>query len=457
MDIDSDLTSLLACPRCDHPLESGAGTWRCGSCQVRFPELDGIPCLYAEPEAALGEWRGRLHQELRRLQSDRAELERTLARSNLAELSRKRLARRLDATRLHHDELGALLAPLLHGHPAASFETYLALRTRPPVDQGLTTYYANVHRDWCWGDEENSRAVGLIEEVLGDRPRPERMLVLGAGAGRLAHDLHACFGCIQTVALDFNPLLMLLAARMFRGEALTLHEFPIAPRRLEDQAIARTLEAPAPARPGLYPLLGDALRPPFAASSFDLVVTPWVLDILPDDPANTAARINRLLVPDGRWISFGSLNFGHADPALCLSLEETLATVAGAGFDAPNVLEAWIPYMCSPASRHGRREEVVTFCASRHGDVDAPERHRALPDWLVTGTEPVPLLPHFQMQTLSTRVHLFIMGMIDGRRSVKDMAQAMEAQQLMTRDEAEPAVRTFLMRMFDDAQGERRF
>ena len=86
-----------------------------------------------------------------------------------------------------------------------------------------------------------------------------------------------------------------------------------------------------------------------------------------------------------------------------------------------------------------------------------PDRHRALPDWLVTGTEPVPLLPHFQMQTLSTRVHLFIMGMIDGRRSVKDMAQAMEAQQLMTRDEAEPAVRTFLMRMFDDAQSERRF
>ncbi|TVS14682.1 MAG: methyltransferase domain-containing protein [Gammaproteobacteria bacterium] len=457
MQTDADLKPHLACPRCDlTPLDRSASGWHCGSCRVDFPVLDGMACLYSAPSAALGEWRGRLHAELRRLQQDAKLLDAALAQGALAPLTKRRLELRRDAARVHHDELRDLLAPLLAGHPAAGAETYLALRTRPPTDQGLTTYYSNVHRDWCWGDEENRRSVELISEAFAARERPQHMLVLGCGAGRLARDLHEHFGCRSTVAMDFNPLLMLIAARMFRGETLRLHEFPIAPKRMADQAVARTLEA-SPAAPGLTPLLGDALRPPFAPGSFDTVVTPWVLDILPDAPAHIAARINRLLQPDGRWISFGSLSFSHADPALCLSLEETLAMVEAAGFAAPDVVEAEIPYMCSPASRHGRREQLVTFCADRIKEIPQPERHTALPDWIVTGRQPVPVLPHFQMQMLTSRVHLFIMSLIDGKRTLEDMAQLMEAQQLMSRAEAEPAIRTFLERLYEDSQREKRF
>ncbi len=457
MPSETELSARLACPRCDgSPLDRSDAGWRCSSCRVDFPMLDGMPCLYAAPGAALGEWRGRLHAELRRLQQDAKELDAVLANPGLATLTRRRLELQRDAARAHHDELRDLLAPLLAGHPAAGGETYLALRTRPATDQGLTTYYPNVHRDWCWGDEENRRSVELISETYAERERPQHMLVLGCGAGRLARDLHEHFGCRSTVAMDFNPLLMLIAARMFRGETLALHEFPIAPKRMADQAVTRTLEA-SPASPGLTALLGDALRPPFAAGSFDTVVTPWVIDILPDKPANVAARINQLLAPAGRWISFGSLNFSHADPTLCLSLEETLAMVEAAGFSAPDVVEAEIPYMCSPASRHGRRELVVTFCADRIAEVDQPQRHTALPDWIVTGKKPVPLLPHFQMQTLTSRVHLFILSLIDGTRTMEDMAQLMEAQQLMTRAEAEPALRTFLARLYEDSQRETRF
>ncbi len=454
---DADLAPLLACPRCDRtPLTRKADAWHCGACRVDFPVLDGMPCLFATPGATLGEWRGRLHAELRRLQQDAKRLDSALADTALGALTRRRLEHRRDASRAHHDQLRDLLEPLLGGHPAAGAETYLALRTRPALDQGLTTYYANAHRDWCWGDEENRLSVELIERIVAAHSRPRRMLVLGCGAGRLARDLHELFGCEATVALDFNPLLMLIAARMFRGDALSLHEFPIAPRTLEDQAVERTLRA-QPARPGLLPVLGDALRPPFAAGSFDTVVTPWLLDILPEAPAATAARINRLLEPEGQWIGFGSLSFSHADPALCLSLEETEAMIETSGFDKPEIIEAEIPYMCSPASRHGRREEVVTFRAARRHDVAQPERHVALPDWLVTGKDPVPMLPHFQMQTLTSRVQLFILSLIDGKRTLADMASTMEAQQLMTRAEAEPALRSFFERLYEESRQERRF
>jgi hypothetical protein len=76
--------------------------------------------------------------------------------------------------------------------------------------------------------------------------------------------------------------------------------------------------------------------------------------------------------------------------------------------------------MCSPASRHGRQETVFTFAAEKSSDVEAAARHKALPDWIVTGKEPVPLLH--------------------------------EQQKLMTRQEAEPALRTFLTRMYDDSE-----
>jgi hypothetical protein len=108
--------------------------------------------------------------------------------------------------------------------------------------------------------------------------------------------------------------------------------------------------------------------------------------------------------------------------------------------------------MCSPASRHGRQEIVFTFCAAKRDDARKPARHVALPDWIVTGTEPVPLLPSFQTQALSTQIYSFIMSLIDGRRTIADMALLLEQKKLMSRLEAEPAIRNFLTRMYDDSQ-----
>ena len=116
------------------------------------------------------------------------------------------------------------------------------------------------------------------------------------------------------------------------------------------------------------------------------------------------------------------------------------------------VRDATIPYMCSPASRHGRQERVFSFSAYKERDVEAPPRHRALPDWIVTGKESVPLLPSFRSQAMTTQIYSFMMSLIDGKRSIKDMAIVLEKQKLMTREEAEPAIRSFLTKMYDDSQ-----
>ena len=447
------LSDLLACPRCDKtPLEEDDGVYSCKACKIDFPSIDGIPWLFAEPQAALGEWRGRLQFALQSLSQETAALDAELKDKDLRPLTRRRVERYRKATDTHRRKLQKLLQPVDVQSLQGNYESYLAMRTRLPADQGLNTYYANVHRDWSWGDEENKASLKQLQSVLHESAELGNVLVLGAGAGRLAYDLHMQMDCEATVAMDFNPLLMLIAKTVANGDTLKMYEFPIAPRSLEDDAVLRTLSAPEVVRDGFHLVLGDALRAPFAPASFDTVVTPWLIDIIAEDLPTLAARVNTLLKPEGRWVNFGSLAFATPERARRYSPEETKAIVAESGFSDPYVSEATIPYMCSPASRHGRQERVFSFSAYKERSLQAPARHRALPDWIVTGKEPVPLSQAFRSQAMTTQIYSFMMSLIDGKRSIQDMAVILEKQQLMTRAEAEPAIRSFLVKMYDDAQ-----
>jgi hypothetical protein len=443
------LRELLACPRCDAPLADGDTTWRCAGCDVEFPYVAGIPWLFAEPNAALGEWRDRLHFSLQRLERERQQLVTAHGSQSARPATRVRMDALERATRDHVLRLRSLLAPLELEQRSASYETYLALRTRLPPDQGLTTYYPNVHRDWCWGDAENEASFDTLAAAVRDAP-PTRALVLGAGAGRLAYDLHQRTTAAVTVALDFNPLLSIVGDSVAHGRTIELYEFPIAPHG--DAAVLRTLAAPAPARTGLVFALADAHRPPFRRAAFDTIVTPWLVDILPEPFDVLCARVNALLGDGGHWLNFGSLSFHHTDPAARYGVAECRSALEENGFADAAIEEREIPYMCSPASRHARRERIVSWSARKHRDVKKVPRYQALPDWLVRGNEPVPLDDAFRSQAAATRVHAFLMGLIDGRRSIKDMARLVVEQRLMTAAEAEPALRSFFIKMHDDAR-----
>jgi len=449
----TDLAAVLACPRCDKtPLEPRDDQFHCKACKIDFPSIEGIPWMFAEPQATLGEWRGRLQFALQTLAHEIAGLERELGADDLSPLARRRVERYKKCVESHRRKLQKLLHPVDVQALQGNFESYLALRTRLPTDQGLNTYYANIHRDWAWGDEENLASLKQIQAVLHDHAELGRVLVLGAGAGRLAYDIHQTFDCEATVAVDFNPLLLLVAKAVTAGEQLSLYEFPIAPLALEDDAVLRKLTAPDPVDDTFHLVLADALRPPFAEASFDTVVTPWLIDIISEDLPVFSARINRLLKPEGRWVNFGSLAFAAPQKSHCYSPEEVKAIVAENGFSDPYVSQATIPYMCSPASRHGRRERVFTFSTYKERDANRPERHKALPDWIVTGDDPVPATPSFRQQAMTTQIYAFIMSLIDGKRSIMDMAAVLEQQRLMSKEEAIPAIRSFLTKMYDDAQ-----
>lgn len=423
----------------------------CPGCAITYPDVAGMPWLFADPGLALGQWRARIHGFLAGLDLQAQRYRSALGDAVTAAATRTRLKLLAAACSDHARRLRALLAPVMEGASAAAPEVYSALGIGLPATQGPAGYYANLHRDWCWGDAENAATCRIVDDSLGPQP-PGRTLLLGVGAGRLAYDLMWRRRPQSLVAADVNPLFLCAVRRLFAGERLELYEFPLAPRDIESHAILRTLQAPQPVPAGCHLVFADAACAPFAAGAFDTVITPWLIDVIDDDFADFAMRVNGWLRPGGRWINTGSLAFASDDPVRRLALEEVVAIVAAAGFGGVEPREETVPYLCSPASRHGRLETVVTFAVTKREAVRDPGPPRRAPDWLRRTDIPVPLLPELQGRQLELRVLAHVAALVDGRRSIRDMARVLVEQRLMTAEEAEPAVREFLARLHDEAR-----
>jgi uncharacterized protein YbaR (Trm112 family) len=442
MHFDARLADVLACPACGARLTGAA----CLACRVDFPSIGGIPWLMPEPRLALADWRGRLHFLLSHYAAEASRRRASLADPGLGPLTRQRLESVAATLDDQSARIRALMKPLGADRRSEALAVHVALGTELPMSQGLSTYYPNLHRDWCWGEAENRASLDAVLAALPPGAQPARILVLGAGACRLAYDLHEALRPALTIALDFNPLFLLAAARILAGDTLELYEFPIAPRTIADQAILRQHAAPAAVHPGLELLLADATAPPFKPGAFELVLTPWFIDVAGESAPRVITRVNGLLAPGGLWVNHGSLAFTDGASPDALSLEEVLDLLPASGFARTTAREGPQPYLCSPASRHARQESVITFCARKERDVAPLAAGRAMPEWLQRADLPVPVLPAFRAQALAMRVYAFLLAMIDGERTIRDMARLMEQQKLMPADDAEPAIRQFLTR-----------
>ncbi|MBF8293429.1 MAG: hypothetical protein HW392_2256, partial [Steroidobacteraceae bacterium] len=208
------LAELMACPACGGRL-TGSG---CLSCRLDFPTVGGIPWLMPEPRIALIEWRGRLHYLLTHYATEAGRRRAALAQDSLSVLTRRRLEHVAAALDDQASRIRELMTPLGLAARNEAHAVHVALGTELPLNQGLSSYYTNLHRDWCWGDAENAAGLAAVMGALPEGRRPERVLVLGAGAARLAWDFHCAMQPGLTVALDFNPLFLLAARRILDGK-----------------------------------------------------------------------------------------------------------------------------------------------------------------------------------------------------------------------------------------------
>lgn len=280
----------------------------------------------------------------------------------------------------------------------------------------LFDHYEYVFRDWGWGeaaDAENELAVARVAEAVGESG--PRILALGAGAGRLAYDLHHRLDARLTLAIDIQPLLVLVARRMFAGESLVLAEFTANHLATRHAVSPRRLRAPAPARAGLELALADATRPPVRPGSFDVVVTPWFVDQLACDVRDVLAAIHGVLADGGRWVFHGPLLHPRGKPlSRCFTEDELVELLPAAGFELRSARRDVVPYLRAPEGG-GRSEPVLTLAATKRSG----ERW-STPDWLRALALPIPRAAAFGRS--SDPIAAAIASLVDGERSVLAIA-----------------------------------
>jgi uncharacterized protein YbaR (Trm112 family) len=414
--VDASLLDVCVCPRCSGTLARQGHDLVCPACKDKVPTVQGIPVLSADAPAWLTDWRRQVAVYQQLLARGSELMDQQLGALDLLSPTRQRVQTLRAAAAENGERVLALLRGADLGPEPGDGEL-----SQEGFD--LIEYYDHLLRDWAWDEEcdENARSRDLVLRALGEERALGRLLVLGAGGCRLAYDIHQRCKPALTVAVDKNPLSLLAAKQVIFGKGLDLYEFPAIPRDAGVACLERRLRAPAGAPEPFELVLADAFAAPLRAGAFDTVLTPWFIDIVPVDVRDTLSLIHRLLVPGGRWINYGPLNYSKDHPhAQRYSPDELFALAGLAGFQLGPVEEAEIGLLGSRAVANDRTERVLCFAARKSEPL--PAEPDEPPSWLLFSHLPIPRFRGLDRYHPEHPVLAFVARSIDGVRTQRDLA-----------------------------------
>jgi SAM-dependent methyltransferase len=411
------------CPRCSGALVDGDGGYLCERCGGRYPVFGRIPCLVDDPALFRTIWLRRLDDYTTSVEARVQELHREAEAADLLPRTRQRLQRIANGFARQVESVTALFDPLDAGTDELAAAA-IPSRPEPSPQPLILECYEHVFRDWVWGERECALALDAVKPLLPSGLA--RVALYGAGAGRLAADVHQTCAPGRTLALDVNPLPLLIADKLLGGDAIDLPEFPLDPNSDEVVVMSRHLERPYVVRDGLTFVLADALRPPFAPGSLDAVVTSWFIDVTRVDLRQTAAAINRVLRPGGVWVNFGPLRF-QAVLSRAYTIEEVHEIVGGSAFQLTSHDRQDLPYFHSPVSGSHRTDTVFLFAARKTGEAAPVEIPDLGPSWVTNPLEPIAITPALIALGKTSMFTTGVLSMIDGQRSIVDVARELGA------------------------------
>ncbi len=350
----------LLCPRCQSPLD---GALSCSSCEQHYPRLASIGVLFPNANDQVEIWRRQLGLVIKQADLSCRSLRAQAAEAGTSELTQTRLQGLANAILAQLKELGSVIMPVL-GDP-------LPPRGGIEFPPGASDYISYLHRDWAWcdgHDPENEHSLAVIERVTRKRS-VGRTLVLGAGACRLAYDVHVRCGATETAVVDIDPFLFILAEAVIRGADVPLTEASANAPEVDLVSRRWTLAVPEASlgEDVFHFFLADGTAPPFADATFDTVVTPWFIDQVPVDLDAFLRKVHDLLVPGGSWINHGPLIYppNALPPSRWYSREEIFALAKVHGLRLGAWESAPVAGLVSPLTGRGKIETVLTFEAFR--------------------------------------------------------------------------------------------
>jgi SAM-dependent methyltransferase len=323
--------------------------------------VGGIPVLLPDAEQHVALWRRQLGLLLEQGERTLAALMQSAREPRLAEATRARLTALGRAAKSQVDDVVSILGPALGGALAPD---------ACGLPRGVVEYIGYLYRDWGWpaaGYDENEPALAELARLLDGRALG-RTLVFGAGACGLAYELHLRHGASETVAIDIDPYLLVIGERIVRGESASLTEASL--KWIDGSDVSRRWPLKAARGPlgaGVFHcVFADGVAPPFAAQSFDTVVTPWFIDQVPRDLPAFLRTLGELLRPGGRWLNQGPLVYpAHTPFERRHAREELFGLALAAGFTLGDWSRASHRYLVSPLTGNGKFESVLSFVASR--------------------------------------------------------------------------------------------
>ncbi len=427
---------LLACAHCGTAAEAGLdpATLTCTACQAQYFALAQVPCLFPSGTHQRVVWQHQVAVMQAQGQQGLAQLQEAMSRYDLTDSTLERLIAVFEATR---DGQQATLQLLEQAGLSPLYNEHMA-----QMDVGdLAEYYELILRDWAWGDEpcrhfdvsENTAALQRVLAVCRDGSLSAdvmsgaNVLVVGAGAGRLSWDLHVSLRPACTIALDSNPLLLSLANALVRQQqTLQLSGTALFPQSARPAAGSWTLRPPLDPqglRDRWFALGADAWHMPFQRGSFDLIVTPWFMDVNGGDVRDLIGLFGQLLKPGGRWVNSGPLLFTRQLPFYQKyhhdEIREFLA-LAGFALEAERLDDT--VHLASPLEARAQHEELWSFCAQaprqtgQSGQLEGVQapwlvmHHLAVPQTNFSPPEQHPLIDA-------------ILSLVDGQKSINDIAQ----------------------------------
>lgn len=456
METPSDLLDLLRCPACrgDLVLEAPERLI-CADCANEYGVHGGLPWLFRDRVGSRGQWAAKLQQFRQETLAELATFREALERDDLLDSTRERLIRQKDGLEGQAEQIFALLEPLA----LRESEVGSGLpRDRIPSAQHVTSYLDTAYRDWCWGEEEVRETMALLSPMLGEIEGD--VLVCGGGAGRLAFEVAHANAKARVVQLDVNPLLSSIALRVTSGAECVLNELPRLPLGVEDACVAQPLAIPGEGdeaeqasnpvgRGRLAYILGDAFAPPFADECFDLLITPWFVDIVPEPFPMLARRLARQLRPGGRWINFGPTSFEAQAVADRLTPEEMVEQLESRGFEVLAAGTETLSYLHSPHAMPRRGEEVFAFHAIRPAALEPVEDMLVHPEWMLDARLPIPLDPIFETLRAERTFDVEILKCIDGRAGIEDLVVILSSRYGLAPDRCRATIERFFVRLVE--------
>ena len=448
----------MRCPACRARLSGAAsedaergsgGEFVCTGCGVSYPVVDGIPWLYRDVRGSRAQWAAKLQQFRTDLLAEHAELESATQLEDSLPSTRERLTQKKAGLERFGQQVFGLLEPFAFAHSEAGGGLP---RERIPSQQHVTSYLDTAFRDWAWGEREIQETLAEILPSIATKSPESKALVLGGGAGRFSVELARSERVGSVSQLDLNPLLTRIGALAQRGETVSLTEIPRFPRSLDDVAVDHALRAPSSSGRGegaVHFLLGDAFAPPFESESFDLLVTPWFIDILPESFRSVARRLGALLSIGGQWLSFGPLSFESVGEPDRMSPVEMAEALDAAGFEVVETRLVRVDYLHSPHDMARRGEEIFVFSATRRRAVSAEKEFSFYPDWMTDGTLSIPAIPEFERRRAEHTFDLEILKCIDGRISIEEVVATLSSRYGLEPDRCRNTVNRFFSRILE--------